>query len=311
LLFSFFAALHKSQKFEVLHVKNSVDSLISVVNYALRNNSVCESSMLSMFQEAPLLAIFVFTFLALFLAFEGGLFLGKRHRLAADQNDRAPIGSIVAATLGLLAFLLAFTFGITASKFDERRTLVIEEANAIGTTYLRAGYLPEPYQTEIRKLLTEYVPIRLEAIKPGKLADGIKRSEELQDLLWLQAVAIAEKNPDSVVAGLFISSLNELIDLHTKRVNIGVYFRLPLIIWSVLFFVTVLAIGSVGYQIGLSHARYLGITSLLILTFSSVFVLIVDLDRPQEGFIQVSQQSLIDLMDKFSRNIKQTEDHSK
>lgn len=248
------------------------------------------------------LAILVFTFLLLFLAFEVGVFLGKKHRLVINQDDRAPIGSIVAATLGLLAFLLAFTFSIAASKFEDRRMLVIDEANAIGTTYLRAGYLSDPNQTEIKKLLKEYVSVRLEALKPDKISQGIKRSEELQDQLWLQAVALAEKNPNSVTVGLFIKSLNEVIDLHTKRVNIGVHFRLPIIIWCILYFVTILAMGSVGYQIGLFHARYMGITLLLILTFSSVIVLIADLDRPQEGFIKVSQQSLIDLMDKFNRS---------
>lgn len=257
---------------------------------------------LNLFQNVSLLEISAFTLLLLFIAFEGGVFLGKKHRLAADQEDKAPIGSIVAAALGLLAFLLAFTFGIAAAKFDERRMLVIDEANAIGTTYLRAGYLANPYQTEIKRLLKEYVSIRLEALKPGKLAEGIKKSEELQDMLWLRAIAIAEKNPDSVVVGLFITSLNEVIDLHTKRVNIGVHFRLPIVIWGILYFVTLLAIGSLGYQIGLFHARYIGLSLLLILTFSSVIVLIADLDRPQEGFLKVSQQSLIDLMDKFNQS---------
>lgn len=255
-------------------------------------------------QHFPLWGIYIFTFFILLIAFESGVFLGKRHRVIAERDDRSPISSIVAATLGLLAFLLAFTFGITATKFEERRMLVIDEANAIGTTYLRAEYLSDPYQIEIKNLLKEYVSIRLEALKPGKLAQGIKRSEELQDQLWLQAVAVAEKNPNSVVAGLFIKSLNEVIDLHTKRVSIGVHFRIPIIIWSVLYFITILAIGSVGYQIGLFHGRYMGITLLLILTFSAVIVLIVDLDRPQEGFIKVSQQSLIDLMDKFNRSPK-------
>lgn len=257
-----------------------------------------------LFQDASFWAIFIVTLLMLFFAFAGGVFLGKKHQLVGNQDDRAPVGSIVAATLGLLAFLLAFTFGIAATKFEERRILVIDEANAIGTTYLRAEYLPETYQTEIEKLLKEYVFIRLEALKPGKLAQGIKRSEELQEKLWAQAVAVAKQNPNSVVVGLFIKSLNEAIDLHTKRVSIGVHFRLPIIIWSVLYFVTILAIGSLGYQIGLFHARYIGITLLLILTFSSVLILIVDLDRPQEGFIKINQQPLIDLMDKFNRGTK-------
>lgn len=254
-----------------------------------------------LFQDSFLFGFLIFTFIVLFFAFEGGVFLGKRHRLISEPKDRSPIGSIVAATLGLLAFLLAFTFGISASKFDDRRMLVIDEANAIRTTYLRAGYLPDPYRIEIRNLLKEYVSLRLEALNTGNIEQGVKGSEDLQDRLWLQAVAVAEKNSNSEVVALFIESLNEVIEIHAKRVNLGIYIRIPLIIWIALFFVTILAIGSVGYQIGLIHARYLGINLLLILTFSSVIVLIADLDRPQEGFIKVSQQSLIDLIDKFNR----------
>jgi hypothetical protein len=257
--------------------------------------------MFDLLQNIPFVWLFIITFIILSIAFEGGVFLGKKHRLVSKQEDRAPISSIVAATLGLLAFLLAFTFGMAASKFDDRRMLVVDEANAIGTTFLRAEYLPSPHSIEIKNLLKEYVATRLNAIHPGNLAEGIKKSGDLQDLLWLQAVAVAEKNPNSVVVGLFIQSLNEVIDLHAKRINTGLRIRIPLIIWTALYFVTILAIGTVGYQIGLIHARYLGITLLLILTFSSVIVLIADLDRPQEGFIKVSQESLRDLSDKFNK----------
>lgn len=254
-----------------------------------------------LFQSIPLFGLLILSFIVLFLAFEGGVFLGKKHLLISEPKDKSPVGSIVAATLGLLAFLLAFTFGMSTSKFDNRRMLVIDEANAIRTTYLRAGYLPDPYRIEIRNLLNEYVSLRLEALSSGNIEQGVKRSEDLQDRLWLQAVAVAEKDPHSEVIALFIESLNEVIEIHAKRVNLGIYVRIPIIIWIALFFVTILSIGSVGYQIGLIHAHYLGISLLLILTFSSVIVLIADLDRPQEGFIKVSQRSLIDLIDKFNR----------
>lgn len=249
----------------------------------------------------PLWGIFVFTFIWIWLAFTSGEILGKWHRMA-EKEDRSPVGSIVGAMLGLLAFLLAFSFGLAASRFDERRVLVIDEANAIGTTYLRAGYLADPYRRQIRDLLKEYVFVRLEALKPGKLEQGVKRSEELQDRLWQQAVVVAEKNLDSDLIGLFVQSLNEVIDLHAKRVNIGIRFRLPFIVWGMLYAVTFLSIGIVGYQFGLAHTRYTGMPILLTLTFASVILLIADLDRPQEGLIKVSQQSLVDLMDKFNAN---------
>lgn len=256
------------------------------------------------FLEIPLWVLFIITFVTAFLAFEGGVLFGKKHRLISEQEDTSPIGSIVAATLGLLAFLLAFTFGIAAAKFEERRALVLEEANAIETTYLRAGYLEDPYSSKVQSLLKEYVTIRLEALKPENLAEGLKRSQESQEQLWEQAIAVAKKHPDYEVIALFIQSLNNVIDLHSKRVNVGLYIRIPLIIWGALYFVLLLAIVSLGYQFGLTHTRFRAITMLIILTFASVILLIADLDRPQEGLIKVSQQSLIDLQGRFKHSQK-------
>ncbi len=250
----------------------------------------------------PLWFFFTFTVIVIFIAFKVGEILGKRHRQMAEREDRSPIGSIVGAALGLLAFLLAFSFGLAATRFDERRTLVIDEANAIGTTYLRAGYLSEPHQRQIRNLLQEYVSVRLEALKPGKLEQGIITSEKIQDELWLQAVAVAKEDFNSPLAALFVQSLNDVIDLHSKRINIGVHFRIPLVVWVMLYFVTLLSIGSLGYQLGLVRTHYTAISMLLIITFSSVILLVWDLDRPQEGFIKVSQQPLLDVLSKFNSN---------
>ena len=255
----------------------------------------------STFQDIPFTWLFVLTFIILLIAFECGMILGNKYQENVKEADRSSISSIVAAKLGLLAFLLTFTFGIAASKYDEKRALVLEEANAIGTTFLRAGYLPNLHKTEIRSLLKQYVDVRLNHLNPIDIAKGIELSQGLQDKLWHQAEAIAEKTPDSVVAGLFIQSLNDVIDLHTKRLNIGLRIRIPSIIWTSLYFVAVIAFGTVGYQIGLMRARYMGIILLLITTFSLVLVLIADLDRPQAGFIKVSQQPLQDLQRQLQK----------
>ena len=168
----------------------------------------------------PLWGLFL-TILALVLAaIEGGYRLGSyRHRQAGHEKE-APVGAMVGATLGLLAFMLAFTFGMAASRFDTRKQLVLDEANAIGTTYLRAAMLQER-RDEIRALLRSYVDARLEAVRPGRVAEGILRSEELQGQMWSAATAVGLQHPDSIVVGLFVESLNEVIDLHAKRVNAG------------------------------------------------------------------------------------------
>ena len=204
------------------------------------------------------------------------------------------MGAIVAAGLGLLAFLLAFTFGMAASRFDTRRGLVLDEANAIGTTYLRAALLPEPHRTEIRTLLRDYVDLRLEAVQPGMTVPARERSEELQSRLWAQAVVVAEKQP-TPITGLFIQSLNEVIDLHAKRVTMGLRNRIPLTIWVALYSTAILAMAGVGYYSGLSSTTRSLATLALAIAFSGILCLIADLDRPQEGLLKVSQQAMVDL----------------
>jgi hypothetical protein len=94
---------------------------------------------------------------------------------------------MVGASLATLGFLLAFVTNIAIGIFNERRHLVIAEANAIGTTYLRAGYLPEPYGSQSRQLLQDYVDLRLQALEPSRTAAAISESEAIQDQLWIRA----------------------------------------------------------------------------------------------------------------------------
>jgi hypothetical protein len=243
----------------------------------------------------PLWAVFVATVALVLLGAEAGFLLGRRKGRRSEEAKKGPVGEIVAAMLGLLALLLAFTFSLAASRFDTRRGLVLDEANAIGTTWLRAGLLAEPHRTDIRKLLREYLEVRLGAVQSGKVLQGIARSDELQGQLWAEAVAVGQKEPGSIIAGLFIASLNEVIDLHAKRVMFGLRTRIPPSIWAALYFVAMLAVGAIGYHAGLVGARRSFAILPLVLTFSAVLLLIVDLDRPQEGLFQVSQQALVDL----------------
>ena len=104
----------------------------------------------------PLWALFMAILLLVLLAIEGGYRLGQYRRSRSEQEKEAPVGAMVGATLGLLAFMLAFTFGLAAARFDTRRQLLLDEANAIGTTYLRAGMLPNQRE-DILALLRDYV----------------------------------------------------------------------------------------------------------------------------------------------------------
>lgn len=248
---------------------------------------------ISALDAIPLWGFFVLTLVLVLLFIETGYRLGRRRLNRAAHEKEAPVGAMVAAMLGLLAFILAFTFGLAAQRFDTRRQVLLDEANAIGTTYLRAAMLPE-HGDEIRDRLREYVDVRLAAVQSGDVSAGIRRSEALQNELWADATDLARKNPDSIVVGLFVQSLNEVIDLHAKRVTAGVRNRIPGPIWLSLFAVAALSLGAMGFHAGLvGTSRSLAIIAVG-LTFTAVIGLIADLDRPSEGFLSVSQQALID-----------------
>jgi hypothetical protein len=247
----------------------------------------------------PLWGLFIFILLVVLLSVECGYRLGKYRRSRSEQEKDAPVGTMVGATLGLLAFILAFTFGLAAARFDTRRQVLLDEANAIGTTYLRAGILPERRE-EIRAFLRDYVGARLEAIRSGNIAEGMRQSENIQHQLWSQAVAIGEKNPNSIVVGLFIQSLNEMIDLHAKRVQAGLRSRIPGPIWVALFAVAALSLATMGYHAGLVGTRRSLAVLAVAFTFSVVIELIADLDRPQEGVLRVSQRALLDVQQSMN-----------
>ena len=129
--------------------------------------------------------------------------LGKFRLSRREQEKEAPVGTMVGATLGLLAFILAFTFGLASSRFDNRRQLLLDEANALGTTYLRAGMLPE-WGEEVRRLLRDYIGHRLDAVRSGDVTEGIRRSENIQQQVWTEAETVAQKNLNSIVVGLVL-----------------------------------------------------------------------------------------------------------
>jgi len=248
----------------------------------------------------PIWAIFFVTLVLVLIAVEAGYKLGRTRRTRSEQAGDEPGGMMVEASLGVLALLLAFTFGLAVARFDTRRHLVIDEANAIGTTWLRAAMIPEGGD-EVRALLRQYADARLQAGNPDQLQEAIRRSEELQNQLWARAVPLAREHPNSIIVGLFVQSLNEVIDLHGKRIGVGVRGRLPGIIWLALYAVAVLALGVLGYNAGLSGVRRpLAILSVAF-TFAVVMTLIADLDRPREGFLEVSQHALEDVQQMMSK----------
>ena len=172
------------------------------------------------------LYLLVVTLMLLAAAF-GGWIAGRTQRHPTDQHpvaaevDRSEyITTIVGATLGLFAFMLAFTFEQAANRFESRRLLVIKDANAIGTTFLRAEMLPPAEAEKAMQLLRDYIELRVGL--PGdreSMRGRLKRSDDLQDKLWEQAKAAAAKSPTPITAQAFADQFKKEVEMNTRLVK--------------------------------------------------------------------------------------------
>lgn len=250
--------------------------------------------------DFPLLILFIVTLLIVSLSYEGGFRAGRWRSRRREPEQEVVVRSMVGGMLGLLTFVLAFTFWIAATHYDAVRQSILAQANAIRTAYLRADLIPEPYRTESRALLREYVDIRLEAYQSGNFEPLFPRSEELHSRLWSQAVAAKEKTSSPIFSGYFIQSLNDVIGLHTRQLMVRQEFRIPNAIWIVIYVIMPLAAASIGCHGGLTGRGRPLVAVAFVLIISVVMVLIVDIDHPQRGSLKVSQQALVDLRDTMN-----------
>ncbi len=241
--------------------------------------------------DYSLLAIFPVSLVLILGAGEVGHWLGAR----AALRGAAGVSTLEGAILGLLALMIGFTFSMALSRFEARRDGVVIEAAAIGTTALRARLLPAPHNSETVRLLRDYVQLRLDLTRhPVSLQEfnaEVSRSNAIQEALWQQAKAVAAKDNAMVPTGLFLQSLNEMIDDQEKRLA-ALNNRLPPIIVIALYGVSIVGIGFAGYGSGVVAKRSRLPVHLTGLLVAAMVLLIQDIDRPGAGFIKVSQQSM-------------------
>jgi hypothetical protein len=257
-----------------------------------------------LFYDLDLWLLFGASIMVFLLATEIGFRVGRRAVPTVPEDAKSQIGTIQGAVLGLLALLLGFTFAMSMSRFEVRKQLVLEESNAIGTTFLRTQLLPEPPRREVSNLLRRYVKVRLEFYEAGtdqkKLRAANDATEKLHNELWSLGAALGQKDPRAVTLGLFLQSLNEVIDLHAKRIT-ALENHVPEIILILLYFVALVATGLIGYGCGLGEVRNFFVTMVASVLIAAVILVIIDLDRPRRGLIQVSQQRMVELRDILER----------
>jgi hypothetical protein len=247
----------------------------------------------------PIVGVFIlFAFFTL-VVYEAGFRVGRWWQKRTPEEAEGPTGMLVGSLCALMAFLLAVTMGMAADRFDARRGLVLDEANSIGTTYLRAGFLPEPSSTEVRELLREYVPLRINVADQERLLANFARSAEIDAELWAITEALEPDMAGSETFALFVETLNETIDLHASRIAAIIYARVPETVLLLLILGSALTLGMVGYSAGLTRRRSPVTAVVLVIVLGAVITIVVDLDRPRDGFLQVSQQPLVDLQEQI------------
>ena len=232
------------------------------------------------------------------VATEIGFRIGLRGRAHAEASDRTHVSSLQNALLGLLALLLGFSFAMAVTRYDLRKSLVLKEANAIGTNYLRTEFLPADQGRVARKLLRTYVDARLTYVdtrtKEANLEEIYTATAALQAQLWSIATAAGIQDPRSIPAGLFISSLNDVIDVSEER-RTALEDHVPGAVLALLIAVSCGALGFIGSSSGLAGRKQRVPTITFTIMSALVLVVILDMDRPRHGLIQVSQGSMLRL----------------
>jgi hypothetical protein len=255
-----------------------------------------------LFFEAPVELLGAICLSLILACSEAGFRAGLRARGSVNEAMRSRLAIFEGAMLGVLGLLMGFTMSMGAARFDVRRQLVVQESNAIGTTWLRSMMLPQPENTEFAAVLRRYVDARVNFASARNLSDLPRLREvatRLQPELWSRVTAFAARDQRSVPAGLLLETTNQMIDLEATR---WAYFwgHVPRSVISVNVFVAMLAATLLGYGFGLVGRRQIISILMLALSISAVLTVIVDLDRPWQGYIRVSQQPMIDLQQQLN-----------
>lgn len=239
--------------------------------------------------------VILFAVLSL-VGYEAGFRIGRWWQDREPGEQEGPTGVIVAGLLGLMAFLLAITMGMAADRFDARRGLVLSEANAISTAYLQADYLPQPGRDQLQELLREYLPLRItDTNDRAEVMARVERGIELQQEMWAILAAAAQSGYSADLMSSLGDSLSEVVTVSESRATAGLHARVPESVLWLLLGGSVLSLVMLGYSAGLSRRRGLLSAAVLILALGAVTALVIDLDRPQDGFLHVSQQALLDV----------------
>ncbi len=266
------------------------------------------------FDLIPIWALLIGTILIMALFIESGFRLGKNAQAGSRKAQTAQVRAIMGAGLGLLAFMLAFTFATAQSHFEARVQSLAEEARIARNAFMQADLLTEPRRSQAKRLLRDYVQLRSDdrtfkgTVVSEQLAELLRASEQIQQKLWLIAAQSDKQVKDKQVGvkenDLFMVSVIALTDIHYTRLHSAVMNRIPFTIWITLYLMAILSMIIMGYQAGLTDRRSPVATMTLAVAFSAVIILITDLDRPVMSFFEINKQLLVDLNEYMEADLR-------
>lgn len=250
---------------------------------------------LQFIETAPLWQLAVLSFALMLFAWEGGGLLQARLRALVHKDDVQDEGYILSGILGLLALLIAFTFGLALDRYETRRELVVTEANALGTAWLRTSLLDDP--APLRAALKDYAKARVDfsLAPPHALAKAHAAANARQVRLWDEAISALGNQKASPLAPTVLAPINDAIDVAATRAA-ALDARLPASVAVILGLYALISAGMLGYVVARAGSRQRAASILLFMMVTLSFILIEDLDRARDGAIQVSQQPMIDAL---------------
>lgn len=245
--------------------------------------------------EVPSYLIAIILLILLVAAIAAGSAIGRLRQTRETEASKNQTSIVLGSLVGILALTLGFTFSLSLNRYDQRSVEVVGEANALGTAWLRTDLVGEPRRTEVRTLLQRYGSLRAEASRVAALEDPrlalVEEAEAVFAELWVLASEEARELRDPVAMG-FLSSLNDVADVLSAR-DAAIRHHVPELVMYMLFATFIMLGGVAGYSSGISDVRPgVPVYAMILLIVALVF-LIIDLDRPRRGLIEVDQSTLI------------------
>jgi hypothetical protein len=262
-------------------------------------------NIISVLDKIPLLAVMLLFVLSMVAFIEIGFRFGFHRQGKPNKAQMAQVRAIMGASLGLLAFMLAFSFSMAQKHFEQRTQAYMLEISAIDSAYRGADLLEGDAPVLAKDILRRFAALRLKTSEAAMAADMeavfkmVRESEHMHDQLWNLAEAAMSGTGEGADTGIFAQSVLAMIDAHDARLQAALFNRISPVIWFTLFLMALLSMIIMGYQAGLTGTRSSLATWTLAITFSAVMSLVTDLDRPNMSLFQMNQQLMVELANRM------------